>query len=202
MAIVAFVLWWIFGPEPRLAHALVSAVAVLIIACPCALGLATPMAIIVGTGHGARAGILIRDASALERFETVDTLIVDKTGTLTMGKPKLVTIDPQPGVSAYELLVIAASLGRRASTRFPARCWRRPKRGKSFSEARFFPFQSRTSAAESKAPYRWTRGTHWQYSAYDGARGFYRRGASAENLGEKASRYFGSRSDGKHRRFS
>jgi Cu+-exporting ATPase len=89
VAIAAFVGWWMFGPEPRLAHALVSAVAVLIIACPCALGLATPMAIMVGTGRGAAAGVLARNAEALERFEQVDTLVVDKTGTLTEGRPTL-----------------------------------------------------------------------------------------------------------------
>ena len=89
IAIVAFVAWAIWGPEPRLAHALLSAVAVLIIACPCALGLATPMAIMVGTGRGAAAGVLIKNAEALERLEKVDTLVVDKTGTLTEGKPRL-----------------------------------------------------------------------------------------------------------------
>ena len=86
VAIVAFVAWSCLGPEPRLAHALVSAVAVLIIACPCALGLATPMAIMVGTGRGATAGVLIKNAEALERLEKVDTLVVDKTGTLTEGQ--------------------------------------------------------------------------------------------------------------------
>ncbi len=85
------------GPEPRLAHALVNAVAVLIIACPCALGLATPMAIMVGTGRGAQAGVLIKNAEALERMEKVDTLVMDKTGTLTDGKPRVASLVTVPG---------------------------------------------------------------------------------------------------------
>src|SRR5207248_9048831 len=89
VAIVTFAIWALFGPEPRLAHALVNAVAGLIIACPCALGLATPMSIMVGTGRGATAGVLIKNAEALEVMEKVDTIVVDKTGTLTEGKPKL-----------------------------------------------------------------------------------------------------------------
>src|SRR5207237_955587 len=92
VAVITFVLWAFFGPEPRLAHALVNAVAVLIIACPCALGLATPMSIMVGTGRGAQAGVLIRNAEALETLEKIDTVVVDKTGTLTEGKPKLASI--------------------------------------------------------------------------------------------------------------
>jgi Cu+-exporting ATPase len=111
VAILAFAAWAVWGPEPRLAHALVSAVAVLIIACPCALGLATPMAIMVGTGRGATAGVLIRNAEALERLAAVDTLIVDKTGTLTEGKPKLVTVHPHR-VAERDLLHAAASLER------------------------------------------------------------------------------------------
>jgi P-type Cu+ transporter len=106
VAVVTFVVWGLWGPEPRLAYALVNAVAVLIIACPCALGLATPMSIMVGTGRGATAGVLIRNAEALEAFEKVDTLVVDKTGTLTEGKPKLVTA-PDP-----EVLRLAASVER------------------------------------------------------------------------------------------
>ena len=90
VAVVTFVVWAVVGPEPRLAHALVNAVAVLIIACPCALGLATPMSIMVGTGRGAELGVLFRNAEALEVLEKVDTLVVDKTGTLTEGKPALV----------------------------------------------------------------------------------------------------------------
>ena len=92
VAVITFIVWLTIGPEPRLAHAIVNAVAVLIIACPCALGLATPMAIMVGTGRGARAGILIKNAEALETLQKVDTLALDKTGTLTQGKPELMTV--------------------------------------------------------------------------------------------------------------
>jgi Cu+-exporting ATPase len=110
VAVITFVVWSQYGPEPRLAHALVNAVAVLIIACPCALGLATPMSIMVGTGRGAEAGVLIRNAESLETFEKVTTIVVDKTGTLTEGKPKLVTVEPQGGVDADTLLRLTASL--------------------------------------------------------------------------------------------
>jgi Cu+-exporting ATPase len=111
-AIVTFFVWLSVGPEPRFAHALVNAVAVLIVACPCALGLATPMAIMVGTGRGASAGILIRNAEALEIFGKVDTLIIDKTGTLTEGKPTLTSVIPQPGIDESSLLQLVASLER------------------------------------------------------------------------------------------
>jgi P-type Cu+ transporter len=110
VAVATFFIWSSFGPDPRLAHALVNAVAVLIIACPCALGLATPMSIMVGTGRGAEAGVLIRNAEALETLEKVTTLVVDKTGTLTEGKPKLVTVEPQSGFDAAVLLRLTASL--------------------------------------------------------------------------------------------
>jgi len=112
VAAITFLVWAIYGPEPRFSHALVNAIAVLIIACPCALGLATPMAIMVGTGRGAAAGVLIRDAEALERLHKIDTLVVDKTGTLTEGKPKVMSIQPQNGYSEMELLRMAASLER------------------------------------------------------------------------------------------
>src|SRR3984893_13692727 len=110
VALLTFMAWALWGPPPRLAHALVNAVAVLIIACPCALGLATAMSIMVGTARGARAGILIRRAEALETLEKVDTLVVDKTGTLTEGKPKLTDVEPLPGVAEQELLRVAAGL--------------------------------------------------------------------------------------------
>ena len=111
-AALAFVTWAVIGPEPRMAHALVNAVAVLIIACPCALGLATPMSIMVGTGRGALAGVLIKNAEALEVMERVDTLVIDKTGTLTEGKPRLVSVVASPGIDEVELLRLAASIER------------------------------------------------------------------------------------------
>jgi Cu+-exporting ATPase len=110
VAVASFAAWATFGPEPRLTYALVNAIAVLIIACPCALGLATPMSIMVGTGRGATAGVLVRDAAALEAFEKVDTIVVDKTGTLTEGKPRVVTIEPARGFSPEELLRLAAGV--------------------------------------------------------------------------------------------
>jgi Cu+-exporting ATPase len=112
VAVAAFMAWAIFGPEPRMAYGLVAAVSVLIIACPCALGLATPMSIMVGVGRGAQAGVLIKNAEALERLEKVDTVVVDKTGTLTVGKPTVVALKPVPGVSEETLLKFAASLER------------------------------------------------------------------------------------------
>lgn len=111
-AVAAFVVWSLVGPEPRMAHALLAAVAVLIIACPCALGLATPMSIMIATGRGAQEGVLIKDAEALERFARVDTLIVDKTGTLTEGKPRLTDVVALGGTEEARLLQLAASLER------------------------------------------------------------------------------------------
>ncbi len=111
-AVAAFLIWSFVGPEPRLANALLAAVAVLIIACPCALGLATPMSIMIATGRGAQEGVLIKDAEALERFSKVDTLIVDKTGTLTEGKPRLTDVVPSGGTDEKHLLALAASLER------------------------------------------------------------------------------------------
>ena len=110
VAIGTFLVWAFVGPDPRLAHALVNAVAVLIIACPCALGLATPMSIMVGTGRGALAGVLIKNAEALELMERIDTLVVDKTGTLTEGKPRLTSIVPSQGIAESELVRLAATL--------------------------------------------------------------------------------------------
>lgn len=110
VAIIAFVAWFVFGPAPQLAHALVAAVSVLIIACPCALGLATPISIMVATGRGAQAGVLVRNAAALERLAAVNTLVVDKTGTVTEGKPKLTGVEAQHGFKDDEVLRLAAAL--------------------------------------------------------------------------------------------
>jgi Cu+-exporting ATPase len=111
-AIATFIVWAIWGPEPRFAYALINSVAVLIIACPCALGLATPMSIMVGVGRGASAGVLVKDAEVLEVMERVDYLVVDKTGTLTEGKPRLVTIQPVQGWAEQDLLRLVGSLER------------------------------------------------------------------------------------------
>ncbi len=111
-SVITFVVWSLWGAEPRLAHALVNAVAVLIIACPCALGLATPLAVMVGVGKGAENGILIKNAEALEMLQRADTLVVDKTGTLTEGKPRFDLAEPAPGFDADDILRVAASLER------------------------------------------------------------------------------------------
>jgi Cu+-exporting ATPase len=111
-ALLTFLVWWAVGPSPRLGYAIVNAVAVLIIACPCALGLATPMSIMVGTGRGASAGVLFKNAEALEKLEKIDTLVIDKTGTLTIGRPRLTTVETTNGFGEDDLLRLAASLER------------------------------------------------------------------------------------------
>src|SRR5204863_3424738 len=110
VALVTFLIWTFFGPEPPFIYALANAIAVLIIACPCALGLATPMAIMVGTGRGATAGVLVKNAEALERLEAVDTLVIDKTGTLTEGKPTVSSVVTVNGCSESDALAMAAAL--------------------------------------------------------------------------------------------
>lgn len=117
VAALAFGAWWLWGPEPRLTDGLLAAVSVLIIACPCALGLATPMSIMVGVGRGAGAGVLIKDAEALEHMEKVTTLLVDKTGTLTEGKPAVTQIVPATGFEADEVLSSRPAWSPRVSTR-------------------------------------------------------------------------------------
>ncbi len=112
VAVLAFAAWSIWGPEPRFTYAMIAAVSVLIIACPCALGLATPMSVMVGVGRGAQSGVLIKNAEALERFEKVDTIVIDKTGTLTEGRPKVTAIRPAAGFDEAELLRLAASVER------------------------------------------------------------------------------------------
>ena len=151
---LAFVAWAIWGPEPRFAYGLVAAVAVLIIACPCALGLATPMSIMVGVGRGAQAGVLIKNAEALERMEKVDTLVVDKTGTLTEGKPAVTAIVPAAGFAEAEVLRLAASVerGERASAgRWPS-CAAAEKQGIATGARR--PTSTRPPARARSAPSR------------------------------------------------
>ena len=114
IAIASFAVWSFVGPEPRIGHALLNAIAVLIIACPCALGLATPMSIMVATGRGAHAGVLVKHAEALQAFEKVDTLVIDKTGTLTEGKPKLIAIETVGGMDENELLALTAAVEARS----------------------------------------------------------------------------------------
>ena len=143
VALVTFAVWMLVGPEPRFTNALVNAVAVLIIACPCALGLATPMSIMVGTGRGAETGVLLRNAEALEILERVDTLVIDKTGTLTEGKPALATVAAAPGVDETELLRLAASL-EQASEHPLASAVVAGARARGIGTARVGDFQSLT----------------------------------------------------------
>lgn len=143
IAVVTFLIWFLAGPEPRFAHALINAVAVLIIACPCALGLATPMSIMVATGKGAQAGVLIRNADALETLEKVDTLVIDKTGTLTEGHPELVTVEPAGDLSEADLLIAAA--GVETSSEHPlAAAIVRGTKGRNLTPGKASGFQSTT----------------------------------------------------------
>ncbi len=162
VAVIAFVAWAVWGPAPALSYALIAAVSVLIIACPCALGLATPMSIGVGVGKGAGAGVLIKSAEALERMEKVDTLVVDKTGTLTEGKPKVTAIVPAAGLSESEILPLAASLERSsehplaAAIVIAARDRGSPTSLRSKSQRTSAPSPARALPAKSAAgPWRW-----------------------------------------------
>jgi len=147
-SLLAFAAWMLFGPEPRFTFGLVAAVAVLIIACPCALGLATPMSIMVGIGRGAHAGILIRDAQALERFESIDTVVIDKTGTLTEGKPKVVRIIAADGLAEDALLRLAASVEQASEHPLAQAILNAAKqRGLSLGEVRDFASPSGKGAA-------------------------------------------------------
>jgi Cu+-exporting ATPase len=143
VAVITFVMWAAMGPQPRMAHALLNAVAVLIIACPCALGLATPMAIMVGTGRGALAGILVKNAEALETLEKVDTIVVDKTGTLTEGRPKVVAVVAAPGFDEAAVLKIAATLERASEHPLAAAILARAKE-RGIGPGESSNFQSRT----------------------------------------------------------
>lgn len=181
-AILAFIAWLVWGPEPKFAHALVSAVSVLIIACPCALGLATPMAIMVGTGRGARGGILIRNAEALERMAKVDTLVIDKTGTLTEGKPKLVSVEMAPVRGAWieeaKLLGWVASLEQASEHPLaPAIVRGAQERGASLETVRDF----------ESFPGKGIRGKAGNASLLVGNRGFLEeQGVSVAELDERA----------------
>ena len=149
IAIATFAVWFVAGPAPALTLALVSAVAVLIIACPCALGLATPLSIMVGTGKGARAGILIRSAEALETAHRLDTVVLDKTGTITAGKPALTDVDPVDGFAEDELLRLVAAA--EADQRAPA--GRRDRRRRHATAASSFPSRRRTSTRSPARAY-------------------------------------------------
>ena len=144
VALITFALWWWLGPEPKLAHGIINAVAVLIIACPCALGLATPMSIMVGVGRGAQEGVLIKNAEAMERMEKVQTLVVDKTGTLTEGKPSLTEVTAAPGFDENEIIALAAAVERHSEHPIAAAIVQRRGRTRSEdSRVHRFPIRNR-----------------------------------------------------------
>lgn len=178
VTVLTFVVWSVFGPTPKIAHALLNAVAVLIIACPCALGLATPMAIMVGTGRGALAGILVKNAEALETLSKVDTLVVDKTGTLTEGRPKVVAIVPAVGENEREVLHIAATL-ERASEHPLAFAVLAAAKDRGIAAGDISDFQSRTGEGIT--------GTVNGHKAALGNRGLFQKlGISLEELADSA----------------
>ncbi len=158
-AALAFAAWMIWAPSPAFAYALVAAVSVVIIACPCALGLATPMSIMVGVGKGATAGVLIKNAEALERFEKVDTLVVDKTGTLTEGKPRVVAVVPRKGSTKRQSCRSAPVSNAQASTRSPPRSHHGEERARVAGRRRFrirdgrgIPAMSGAAKSQSATP--------------------------------------------------
>jgi Cu+-exporting ATPase len=178
VAVIAFVAWWLLGPAPALAHAFVAAVSVLIIACPCALGLATPMSVMVATGRGARAGVLARDAAALERLAAVDTLVLDKTGTLTEGRPSVTAVVPAGGFGEDEVLALAARLERGSEHPLAAAVV-------AAAEARRLPIP--TAEAFEAVPGRGVRGTAGGRRVALGSAGFLATlGIAAEGLAAEA----------------
>ena len=183
IALAAFAAWAIFGPEPRLAFGLVAAVTVLIIACPCALGLATPMSIMVGVGRGAQAGVLIKNAEALERLERIDTLVVDKTGTLTEGKPKLVSIVPAQGFEEGDVLRSGRQRGEgeRTSPRTGDRRGGRRAQARPVGSlgVRFADRQGRDRHRRTAASWRWATPASCARSASTRRRSRARRSACA-----------------------
>ena len=167
-ALLAFVAWSIWGPEPRFTYGLIAAVSVLIIACPCALGLATPMSIMVGVGRGAQSGVLIKSAEALERLEKVDTLVIDKTGTLTEGKPSVVAIRTAAGIEEAELLRLAASLERSSEHPLGRRHRAVGERARPFSGAGRELRLSRRQGRDGLS--RWAQAGHRQSPDHDRGR--------------------------------
>ena len=156
IAVLAFAAWGVWGPEPRLAHGLIVAVSVLIIACPCALGLATPMSIMVGVGKGATAGVLIKNAEALERMEKVDTLVIDKTGTLTEGKPAVTRIVASRGFTEDDILRLAAGVEKASEHPLALACFRHARSSRTARWSQMRPASMHDGSTRKSQPCRWT----------------------------------------------